>query len=133
MQFKKVSSKDLDELKAFAEESELFSKPIPMLSSYVIKLEGKIICWLQLEYMDDQTYWLKKLFICEREALKLPDILQLVLQYVKKQQAKTIYVYSKRPITDLLLASFSFTLQIEEAGQLPYKNATGKWWMYHVS
>src|SRR5690625_3988534 len=98
--------------------------------SYVIEEENNIISFFQMELVEYNDYWLKKLFITQRHALKLPTVLQTIIQFAEAQKIHTIFVHSKQPVTDLLLSSFSFVLQSDES-LLPFQlEEEGKWWKY---
>lgn len=102
-------------------------------TSYVIEENGLIISWFQIEFIDEKNVWLKKLFIVQHEALKLPDVLHTIIQFAHENDISTLYVHSKQLVTDLLLSSFSFTLQSYEQLQ-PFQLAKrGSWWLYSLS
>lgn len=102
-------------------------------TSYVIEENGSIISWFQLEFVAEKDVWLKKMFIVQNEALKLPDALQTIIQFANESNLATIFVHSKQLVTDLLLSSFSFTLLRYEQLQ-PFQLARqGSWWVYSLS
>ncbi|NLI67118.1 MAG: hypothetical protein GX374_00540 [Bacilli bacterium] len=132
MELKKATAVSESKLHSFIGKSGWFHnvKALDEPSSYVIKDGEMIISWFQLESIDGENYWLKKLFISQNEAMKLPSVMHTIIQYAEQQNAKTIYVHSKQPVTDLLLASFSFALQDEHSLQPFQKERTGNWWFY---
>lgn len=101
-------------------------------SSYVIRDGQTIISWFQLESIDFENYWLKKLFISQNEALKLPNVLLSIIEYAKQENARTLYVHSKQPVTDLLLSSFQFTLQLPDERYSFQDEREGNWWYFNL-
>src|SRR5699024_5480433 len=113
MELKKVTAVDKTNLDAFmtANHDLLIPHDIDEQTSFVIEVEGAIISWFQMKQVANNTVWLNKLFIVKPDALKLPAVLQTIVRFVYEQNIAVIYVHSKQLVTDLLLSSFSFTLQ----------------------
>src|SRR5699024_6255680 len=72
----------------------------------------EMIGYFELELMEDYQYWLKQLYIIRNEAGKLPVLLEYILLLAKEKEATVIYAHSEQPVTDLLLESMCFSLQI---------------------
>lgn len=132
MKLLKATDVSESELNSFIGQHDWFQK-IEVLNentSYVIRDGQTIISWFQLESIDYDRYWLKKLFISQNEALKLPSVLLTIIEYTKQKNARTIYVNSKQPVTDLLLSSFAFTLQSPDALFPFQEEREGNWWYF---
>lgn len=135
MELKKATAVNQDKLHSFFAHHEPLQTvhDINEHTSYVIEQDGSIISWFQIDYLNHDDLWLKKLFIVQSEALKLPDVLQTIVKFANRNKVTTIYVHSKQPVTDLLLSSFSFTLQPSQRLQ-PFQLAKrGNWWSYTFS
>jgi|SRR5699024_10065962 len=135
MELKKATAVNKDDLYSFISQHEhlAITRDFNEKTSYVIEDEGSIISWFQLEQLDSRDVWLKKLFIVQNEALKLPNVLHSIIQFANENDISTIYVQSKQLVTDLLLSSFSFRLQPSDCElplQLPQQ---GSWWSYSFS
>src|SRR5699024_238410 len=100
---------------------------------YVVEIKDKLCGCFQLEKVASEAYWLKQLYIVKKEAKQLPVLLELVLLLVKRKHGKRLYAHSKQPVTDLLLDSFSFSLQGKEGVNFPHSHSEGHWWLYNVS
>lgn len=101
---------------------------------YVVEWKGKIIGCFELDLMEYDVYWLKQLYIIQKEAAKLPILLEYILLFAKQKKAKVIYAHSEQPVTDLLLQSLCFSLQTEQLETLKSKVLRkGHWWSYKVS
>lgn len=98
--------------------------------SYVVEEEGRVLSWFQLEPLQPHCFWLKKMFILQEEALKLPEMLHVILQFSKEKGADKLYANSKQLVTDLLFRSFSFTLQASEELEAFQLSEEGNWWCY---
>lgn len=135
MKLKKATAVNQADLHSFMAHHEHFETPhnFNEKTSYVIENQGAIISWFQLELLDDDTAWLKKLFIVQNEALKLPIVLQTIIQYVSEYELNALYVHSQQLVTDLLLSSFSFNLQSVEQLRPFQREQGGKWWYYHLA
>lgn len=134
MKLKKATAIPESELNTFIGQHDWFHQVeiINKNSSYVIQDGETIISWFQLESIDEENVWLKKLFISQNEALKLPSVLHTIIEYAKSENAHTIFVHSKQPVTDLLLSSFSFSLQSPDT-RFPFQEEReGNWWFYKL-
>jgi len=132
MKLLKATTVNKADLQSFIAQHEHMSIPrnFNEKTSYVIEENGTIISWFQLELMDEKHVWLKKLFIVQNEALKLPDVLQTIIQFASENNIATISVHSKQIVTDLLLSSCEFALLPREQLQ-PFQLAKqGSWWLY---
>lgn len=134
MKLIKASAVKESDLNTFIGQQQILYKTdsISEKTSYVIEDESTIISLFQMELVEGQNGWLKKLFITKNDALKLPAVLHTIIQFAKEQNIRTIYVHSKQPVTDLLLSSSSFTLQPLETLR-PFQNEKqGNWWFYSI-
>jgi len=134
MQLKKATAVKEVDLQSFIASNEdwLILHDINEPTSYVIEEAGTIISWFQIEPLTEDEVWLKKLFIVKNEALKLPAVLQTIIRFVAEKEAATIYVHSKQIVTDLLLSSFSFSLQSPEHLQAFQDMGEGNWWYAQI-
>lgn len=134
MELKEARSVNQNDLYHFITRHQLLanSRPYNDKMSYVIEDDGRIISWFQIDHINEADIWLKKLFIAQAEALKLPEVLQAILQFAYEHKVRTMYVHSKQPVTDLLLNSFSFTLQSAEHLQAFQEREEGNWWHYSL-
>lgn len=121
------------EFNQFVENNEHIKKQPLREKGYVLEINGVICGCFQLEKVASDSYWLKQLYITKAKARKLPLLLEVILHFAKKQRAKRVYAHSQQPVTDLLLDSFSFSLQREQSINIDHSHQNGHWWLYHVS
>lgn len=123
------------EFNQFVENNDQIKRDSLWEKGYVFEVNGEICGCFQLDQFEPDSYWLKQLYVTKANAKKLPLLLEVILLYAKQQQAKRIYAHSQQPVTDLLLDSFSFSLQQDEMVNIKYdeKKLKGHWWLYHVS
>lgn len=133
MQVKKAISVKEDMLKQFILEANGLQISANLYRGYVIVDSEKIICWFELEQLSDMQCWLKQLFILREEALKLPYVFEYILQFIKMNNLKSIYVHSNQLVTDLLLESLSFSVERNDHFNIKFEKDSGTWWTYHVS
>lgn len=117
----------------FLKVNEIVNRDHLLESGYVVSLNDEIIGCFILETIEADIYWLKQLYIIESEAMKLPILLETILNLAKKQEAKRIFVHSHQLVVDLLLKALQFYPQKGDriVDQLP--KSTGNWWSYNVS
>jgi len=134
MKLFKATAISKDDLNSFIAQHEELAIPrnFNEKTSYVIEENGSLISWFQLEFVAKNDVWLKKLFIIQNEALKLPTVLHAIINFANENNVLTLYVHSKQPVTDLLLSSFSFTLQTYEQLQPFQLMKEGRWWLYSL-
>lgn len=101
-------------------------------NGFVVECSDKIIGCFSLEPIGEDSFWLKQLYVIQQEAVKLPRIVEMVLIIAEQKQAKVIYAHSEQPVTDLLLASLSFSLQSEETAAIAIDKDKGHWWTYSI-
>lgn len=135
MKLIKATAVNKNDLQSFIAQHEHLAIPqnFNEKTSYVIEENGSIISWFQLEFVAEKDVWLKKMFIVQNEALKLPDVLQTIIQFASESNLATISVHSKQLVTNLLLSSFSFTLLRYEQLQPFQLERQGSWWLYSLS
>lgn len=138
MQLIQASQLTEEAFRRFVESNEQIKRDALWKSGYVFEVNGEICGCFQLDQIDTDAYWLKQLYVTKASAKKLPLLFEVILLFAKKQRAKRIYAHSKQPVTDLLLDSFSFSLQqdhhtIELKQKLNKDEFKGHWWLYHVS
>src|SRR5699024_3396704 len=121
------------EFEQFIENNEHIQKQSLREKGYVVEVDGKICGCFQLEKIEGHSYWLKQLYVTKEEAKKLPLLLEVILVLAKQKQAKRVYAHSQQPVTDLLLDSFSFSLQRDQHINIEHNHTKGHWWLYHVS
>ncbi|HLR23046.1 MAG TPA: hypothetical protein VK100_04900 [Pseudogracilibacillus sp.] len=116
----------------FCKENELMNKETFPDNGYAVLSSHEMIGYFELELMEDYQYWLKQLYIIRNEAGKLPVLLEYILLLAKEKEATVIYAHSEQPVTDLLLESMCFSLQIN-SNELQKRRKSGNWWSYKVS
>lgn len=122
-----------ERLMYFLECNEEIDASSLLKSGYVVECNKEIIGCFELQLIEEGVYWLKQLYIIQHEVGKLPGLLEFILLFAKKQNAKVIYAHSEQPVTDLLLESLSFSLQPKQSFLLKEMNRKGHWWTYQVS
>lgn len=133
MELKKAAAINRARLETFLKESECSLLKPNIHSGYIIEQENKIISWFEFELLQDKQCWIKKMFIVRDEAMQLPAVFESIVQFIKSQQAKSIYVYSNQLVTDLLLESLRFSVETEEIIDVVPPKDEGTWWTFQVS
>lgn len=122
-----------DQVADFLENNAHIDKYKLIDEGYVVAGEAKIVGCFILQQMENDSYWLKQLYIIKEEAGKLPFILESVLALAKQEQARHVYTQSHQPVVDMLLAALQFH---KKGQQPPVDNSleqSGTWWTYQVS
>ncbi|MFC2948920.1 hypothetical protein [Virgibacillus sediminis] len=122
-----------EKLNKYLSNNESIQKESLLLKGYVVEIDGVIEGSFQLEEMEDGVYWLKKLYITQAEAARLPFLLDAILTLARKKNAKKLFVHSHQPFLDLLLEALQFHPQNEHAVVDRYRASEGNWWSYSVS
>lgn len=101
-------------------------------SGYILEINGEIRGCFVLEEINDKIYELKTFYLVSTEAIKIPTLFEAILSVAKENNAKEVYVYSQKLMTDIILESFHFYPQ--ENAALPKKEGEGegKWWSYTI-
>lgn len=127
-----LTEMDMLTWQTFCKENELMNKETFPDNGYAVLSSHEMIGYFELELMEDYQYWLKQLYIIRNEAGKLPVLLEYILLLAKEKEATVIYAHSEQPVTDLLLESMCFSLQIN-SNNLQKRRNSGNWWSYKVS
>ncbi|HLS67603.1 MAG TPA: hypothetical protein VK029_11485 [Pseudogracilibacillus sp.] len=121
----------MERLEQFAKTNEI-AIGVLQQACYIVETDGKIIGFFELEQIEtDGVYWLKQLYIVREQAMKLPLLLEYILQFARGKNASVIYAHSEQPVTDLLLESLRFSLQVDGLDVFKEKvDRKGHWWSY---
>lgn len=133
MRLIRASKLNETEFNQFVEHNDHIRSKSLREKGYMFEVNGEICGCFQLEKIENGAFWLKQLYITKAKAGKLPLLLEVVLRYAKQLHAKRIYAHSQQPVTDLLLDSFSFSLQNEQNINIKHNHKNGHWWLYNVS
>lgn len=125
-----VSKKQLD---AFLEKNKGVDKDSLLRTGYVVKIEDEIEGCFILDAMENNEFWLKRLYITKTHAAMLPVLLETILTLAKQQQATSVNVHSHQPVVDLLLEALQFHPQKEKNFVDKHPINKGNWWTYSVS
>ena len=106
-----------------------------LADGYLVEDNDQIIGCFIIESVSADVYWLKQLYIIQSSAHLLPALLEAILMFAKRKQAKKVHVFSHQATVDIILEA----LQFQEEGQTkpitvnPNYYHNGKWWTYSVS
>lgn len=128
-----VKDATYEQLENFIEKNENIEGRLLSDKGYVVEINGEIEASFVLEEVEFGGLWLKKLFITQSHAAKLPVLLETILQIAKKKEAEAVYVHSHQPVVDILLEALKFEREHKEEIKLLKPDLPGSWWRYHVS
>lgn len=99
---------------------------------YILEIDGKICGCFVLEEMTDKIFELNKFYLISTEAIKIPPLFEAILTIAKEKNAKKVYVYSQKLMTDIILESFNFYPQEDTVFPKKEGESEGKWWFYTI-
>lgn len=104
-----------------------------LADGYVIEVNESLIGCFVLEPLSKAVYWLKQLYIVQAEALRIPVLMEAILEIAKEAQAHKVFVNSEQKKLDLILKALQFYPQLDCEELAEQSNYAGKWWSYQVS
>lgn len=99
---------------------------------FVVEMDNAIKGCFVIEHVNDDTYWLKQLYMNQEEIISLPLLIEAIIQQAKKLEIKTMYVHSHQHIVDQLLEALQFYPQRSPEFVDKNRDAKGKWWAYAI-
>lgn len=121
------------ELQDYLERNEYLVEDTLLAGGYVVEISGKIEGSFLLDEIDEETLWLKQLYITQAQAAKLPVLLETILQLARKRHAKSVYVHSHQPVVDILLEALKFQVTENKLSMPTSPSSSGSWWSCSVS
>lgn len=122
-----------DQISDFLVNNEHIDKHELWEMGYVVAGEEKIVGCFILQQVENDSYWLKQLYIIKDEAGKLPFVLESVLALAKQEQARHVYTHSHQPVVDMLLDALQFNKKDQQPPVDNQSKKSGTWWTYQVS
>lgn len=114
--------------------NEHLNKDLLLTDGYLVEDNEQIIGCFIIEPTKQDVYWLKQLYITQKEARLLPALLEAILTLAKQKRAKKVYVFSHQPMVDIILSALQFREGNAEEILLNKKeHRNGTWWTYFVS
>ncbi|HLS20074.1 MAG TPA: hypothetical protein VK056_00240 [Bacillota bacterium] len=110
------------------------NKSLLLTDGYLVEDNEQIIGCFIIEPTERDVYWLKQLYITQKEARLLPALLEAILTLAKQKRAKKVYVFSHQPMVDIILSALQFREEKAEKILLnKEEHRNGTWWTYFVS
>lgn len=101
-------------------------------SGYMLEVNDEIRGCFVLEEINDKIYELKTFYLVSTEAIKIPTLFEAILSVAKENNAKKIFVYSQKLMTDIILELLDFYPQENSIFPIKKGNNEGKWWSYTI-
>ncbi len=100
---------------------------------FVVEVDDAIKGCFVIEPVDQETYWLRQLYMNQEEVISLPLIIESIIQQAQARDVKKIYVNSHQQPVDDLLKSLQFYPQTAPAHVYEGIIKQGKWWVYAIN
>lgn len=101
---------------------------------YVIEKDHTIIGCFILKQREDESLWLKQLYISQNTARSLPLLFEMILRLAQQKKARGLYLFSHQPMIDIILEALQFHQTAERfSSKNPGQASKGKWWYYKLS
>ncbi len=123
----------IEQVEEFLHTTENVEKQGLLKDGYIVYMDDRIQGCFRLTNMEADIYWLKQLYIAKEAAASLPVLIESILQMLKGQNAKKVYVHSHQPVVDLLLEALQFYPHQTKEVTDKYPQDGGNWWAYQVS
>lgn len=101
-------------------------------SGYMLEVNDEIRGCFVLEEINDKIYELKTFYLVSTEAIKIPTLFEAILSVAKENNAKKVFVYSQKLMTDIILELLDFYPQENSVFPIKKGNNEGKWWSYTI-
>lgn len=122
-----------EDLKKLVDNYESIEMERLIHSGYVMKQAGHFEGCFVLENKDQQTLWLRQMYVTKDTVISLPILLEAVLALAKERQVGHVVIHSHHTTLDTILEALQFSKQIETSGVDNLVDNPGKWWIYNVS
>lgn len=99
---------------------------------YVVEINEDIKGCFIIDLVDQETYWLRQLFMNQEEMFSLPLLIDSIIQHGKEKGIRSVYVHSHQQAVDKLLSTLDFHPQ---SAPRHIKNGIiqqGNWWVYTI-
>lgn len=124
---------DPKKVEHFLMKNEAINAEQLLENGFVVEIDDAIKGCFVIEPLDQETYWLRQLYMTQEEILALPLIIESIVQRAQERNIKNIYVHSHQQVVDELLETLEFYPQ---TAPKPVDKDTfnkGNWWVYAVS
>jgi len=102
-------------------------------TGYVIKQADHLEGCFVLEKMENNTLWLRQMFVTKEAVISLPGLLEAVLALAKNEEADNVIIHSHQVELDIVLEALQFFPQTDATYVDNSVDIPGKWWAYKVS
>lgn len=133
MELTRASAFGREDLHKLVDNAESIDMERLFDSGYVMKQAGRFEGCFVLENKDEQTLWLRQMYVTENAVVSLPGLLEAVLALAKEQQVEHVVIYSHHRHLDIILAALQFSEQTNKSVVDNSVDNSGKWWIYNVS
>lgn len=131
-----ILTRDVEQAKreSFFSLNEHLDQDSLLKSGYLVEEKGQIIGCFMIEPIEQDSYWLKQLYITQTKARLLPALLEATLTLAKRKRAKKVFVFSHQPMVDIILSALQFHEDHTRNNFIKDKQyRQGTWWTYDVS
>src|SRR5699024_8987862 len=100
---------------------------------YIIKQADSLEGCFVLENTNNNTLWLRQMYVTKDAVISLPGLLEAVLELAKIEQAENVIIHSHQAELDIVLEALQFSPQTDALYVDNSVDISGKWWSYKVS
>lgn len=123
---------DREKVDLFLLNNEAINAEQLLDSGFVIEINDRIAGCYVIESVDEETDWLKQLYMNQDEIFSLPLLIETIIQRSKQRGVATIYVHSHQRVVDHLLSTLHFYPQNDPVHVHHGSKAGGTWWAYTI-
>lgn len=133
MRLMKASNLPQKRVHDFLESNQQVNQAYITQSGYLIEMNHDICGCFVLEHIKDGLYVLRHFFLTVTDALKIPILVEAILQLATEKKATKVFVHSHKLMVDMILEALQFRPQENSDFLDKYSQYDGKWWSYTIS
>lgn len=133
MKMVQASGADPKKVEHFLMKNEAINAEQLLEKGFVVEIDDAIKGCFVIEPLDQETYWLRQLYMTQEEIIALPLIIESIVHRAQERNIKNIYVHSHQQVVDELLETLEFYPQTAPKSVDKGKVQQGKWWAYAIS
>lgn len=123
---------DSEKVEHFLMNNETINGEQLLEKGFVVEMDNVIKGCFIIEAIDQETYWLRQLYMNHDEIISLPLIIDSIIERAQERSVKRIYVNSHQQVVDELLETLQFYPQTAPLDVHNGVITKGKWWAYQV-
>lgn len=124
---------DQQQVEHFLMNNEAINGEQLMKKGFVVQVDNSIKGCFVIERIDQETYWLRQLYMNKEEVISLPLIMDSIIVQAREDNIKRIFVHSHQQVVDELLSTLEFYPQTAPLQVHEGVIQKGKWWAYAIN